>query len=49
MRQTVKGVFLAGLVLQATTLNCAGALAQSASDLVGTWTLVSSVTEKKWI
>jgi hypothetical protein len=33
-------------LVQATSILSSSALAQSASDLVGTWTLVSSVTEK---
>ena len=47
MRRTViKTVALAAWALQATAWPSAGTLAQSAPDLVGTWTLVSSVTEK---
>jgi hypothetical protein len=37
---------VAASVVPATTFLSSSALAQSASDLVGTWTLVSSVSEK---
>ncbi len=41
-RLAVVPALLSGLVL----LSCSTALAQSAADVVGTWTLVSSITEK---
>jgi len=44
--KTFRLVILAALASQATMLLCSTALAQNASDVVGTWTLVSSVTEK---
>lgn len=47
MRRTVIAtVVLAALALQLPACWGSGALAQTASDLVGTWSLVSSVTEK---
>ena len=45
-RNTFRLVLLAALAPQAAMFSCSIALAQSASDVVGTWTLVSSVTEK---
>ncbi len=45
-RNTFRLVLLAALASQAAMFSCSIALAQSASDVVGTWTLVSSVTEK---
>ena len=47
MRRTIiSTVAVAALVLQVPAWLGFGALAQSAPDLVGTWALVSSVTEK---
>jgi Lipocalin-like domain len=42
----IKTVTLAALVLQVAAWPSAGTLAQSTTDLVGTWTLASSVAEK---
>ncbi len=50
MRRNDLGVAaIAASALCASTWMHAGALAQSTSDLVGTWTLVSSVTEKNGV
>jgi hypothetical protein len=46
VRNTFRLVLLAALASQAAIFSCSIALAQSGSDVVGTWTLVSSVTEK---
>lgn len=47
MRRTLIGtVVLAALALQLPAWSGAGALAQTAADVVGTWSLVSSITEK---
>jgi hypothetical protein len=40
------GLFVVAFTLQAAVFSASTAFAQSASDVVGTWTLVSSVTEK---
>lgn len=45
-RQTFGFGLATVLASAAAMLSCSMALAQSASDVVGTWTLVSSVTEK---
>ena len=45
-RNTIRLVFLTLLASQAAMLSWSTALAQSGSEVVGTWTLVSSVTEK---
>jgi hypothetical protein len=45
-RNTFRLALLAALASQAAMFSCSIALAQSGSDVVGTWTLVSSVTEK---
>lgn len=46
MRQIFRFAMVTALALNAAMLSWPNALAQSASDAVGTWTLVSSVTEK---
>jgi Lipocalin-like domain len=46
MRHKAKLTLMAAWAFQAFAFSGSGALAQSASDVVGTWTLVSSVTEK---
>src|SRR6266568_3990512 len=45
-RNTFRLVLLAAFAFQAAMFSWSNAFAQSASDVVGTWTLVSSVTEK---
>jgi Lipocalin-like domain len=45
-RSSIRAVILTALASQAAMLFWSTALAQSGSDVVGTWTLVSSVTEK---
>ena len=45
-RMVTTTVVFAALALQLSTWWSAGVMAQTASDLVGTWSLVSSVTEK---
>lgn len=44
--KTISAVILIALAFQALTLRSADAQARSESDLVGTWTLVSSITER---
>ena len=45
-RNTLRFAIVFGLACQLTTLSSSPASAQSAADVVGTWSLVSSVTEK---
>lgn len=45
-RHTIKLAVVAALISQAAMFSWSTALAQSSSDVVGMWTLVSSVTEK---
>ena len=45
-RHTIKLAVVAALISQAAMFSWSAALAQSSSDVVGMWTLVSSVTEK---
>ena len=45
-RRVIARLAVGALMLQAPAWSSAGALALSAPDLVGTWTLVSSVTER---
>lgn len=46
-RHTIKLAVVAALISQAAMFSWSTALAQSSSDVVGMWTLVSSVTEKE--
>ena len=45
-RDTFRFAVAAAFAFQAAMFACFNALAQSATDVVGTWTLVSSVTER---
>ena len=45
-RDTFRSAVAAAFVFQAVMFACSNALAQSTTDVVGTWALVSSVTEK---
>ena len=46
LRPAVRLFAVMVVAIEFALLSCCTALAQSASDVVGTWTLVSSVTEK---
>ena len=48
-RETLRLALAVALAAQAVVFSCSTALAQSMSNVVGTWTLVSSVTEKDGI
>lgn len=48
-RETLRLALAVALAAQAVVFSCSTALAQSMSNVVGAWTLVSSVTEKDGI